>query len=126
MKNIKSLATILIIWAAGELLSLLLKPVAAIPGSIIGMILLFILLMTKVVKLNAISETADFFLKHITLIILPFGVAFVKYWDVIKANLLVMILVGVISTVISLVLTMKFVDVLILLVNKRNEKKAHE
>jgi len=121
MSKIKSLAIILAVWALGEVISLLIKGAAAIPGSIIGMILLFVLLSAKVIKLQAIEETADFFLQHITLFILPFGIAFVKYWEVIKENFLVIILVGVVSTIVSLVLTMKFVDLLMSLSKKRRK-----
>jgi len=124
MDKIKSFGLILGIWGLGEVVSFFLKTIIAIPGSIIGMLLLFVLLRTKVVKLSFIDETSSFFLQHITLFILPFGVAFVKYWDVIKANFLVLLLCGVVSTIVSLVLTMKFVDWLMDL-NKKREK-AHE
>lgn len=121
MSKIKSLAIIFSVWALGEIISLLIKGIAAIPGSIIGMILLFILLWAKMIKLPAIEETADFLLQHITLFILPFGIAFVKYWEIIKGNFLVIILVGVVSTIVSLVLTMKFVDLLMSLSKKRKK-----
>lgn len=119
MDKIKSLAIILTIWALGEAISVIIKPIVAIPGSIIGMILLFVLLRTKIIKLASIEEVTNFFLQHITLLILPFGVAFVKYWDIIQENFLVIILVGVVSTIVSFVLTMKFVDLLISISKKK-------
>lgn len=124
MDKIKSFGIVLGIWGLGEVTGFLIKPLVAIPGSIIGMLLLFVLLRVKVIKLSFIDEVSSFFLQHITLFILPFGVAFVKYWDVIKENFLVLLLCGVVSTIVSLVLTMKFVDWLMDL-NKKGEK-AHE
>mgnify|MGYP000512999721 CR=1 FL=1 len=126
MNKIKSFGTILGIWAVGLVISLLIKSMVSIPGSIIGMLLLFVLLKTGIIKLTLINETADFFLQHITLFILPFGIAFVKYWEVIKENFMVMILCGVVSTIISFVFTMKFVDLLVAISKKRKEKTAHE
>jgi len=121
MDKIKSFGLILCIWGLGEVISFFIKPIIAIPGSIIGMLLLFALLKTKILKLYFINETSNFFLQHITLFILPFGVAFVKYWEVIKENFIVLLLCGVVSTIISLVITMKFVDWL-MTVNKKREK----
>lgn len=42
-----------------------------LPGSVLGMILLFVLLLTGIIKLSWIEKTASFQLKHITLLFIP-------------------------------------------------------
>ena len=56
MKTLNQLAIILGLWALGEYISSFIQSVVVIPGSIIGMILLFILLKAKVIKLESINE----------------------------------------------------------------------
>ena len=51
MKTLNQLAIILGLWALGEYISSFIQGVVVIPGSIIGMILLFILLKANVIKL---------------------------------------------------------------------------
>lgn len=45
-----------------------------IPGNVIGMILLFILLLTGVIKLEWINEASSFLLKHLVFFFLPITV----------------------------------------------------
>ena len=54
MKTLNQLVIILGLWALGEYISSFIQSVVVIPGSIIGMILLFILLKAKVIKLESI------------------------------------------------------------------------
>ncbi len=58
MKILNQLAIILGLWALGEYISSFIQSVVVIPGSIIGMILLFILLKAKVIKLESINEVS--------------------------------------------------------------------
>lgn len=122
MKNIKAFTIILIIWFFGELISGWIHDFIIIPGSIIGFILMFLLLQFKVIKLELMNDMADFFLKHVTLMLIPVAISFISYFDVIGANIIPILICGVIVTIISLVLTMKFVDILVLISEKR--KKA--
>ncbi|PLR78323.1 murein hydrolase transporter LrgA [Bacillus sp. V3-13] len=42
-----------------------------LPGSVVGMILLFVFLLTGIIKLDWIERTASFQLKHLTLLFIP-------------------------------------------------------
>ena len=125
MKNIKAFTIVLIIWFAGELISGWIRDFIIIPGSILGFITLFILLQLKIVKLELMNDMADFFLKHVTLMLIPVAISFISYFDVIGANIIPILICGVIVTIISLVLTMKFVDILVNASEKR-KKVANE
>jgi|GEM_PF-1550213 len=121
MKNIKAFTIILVIWFIGELLSGLIHEVIIIPGSILGFVMLFILLQLKVIKVELMSDMADFFLKHMTLMLIPVAISFISYFETIGANIIPILICGVVMTIISLVATMKFVDFLVLASNRRKK-----
>ena len=121
MKNIKAFAIILVIWFIGELLSGLIHEVIIIPGSILGFVILFSLLQIKILKIELMSDMADFFLKHMTLMLIPVAISFISYFETIGANIIPILICGVVMTIISLVATMKFVDFLVLASNRRKK-----
>lgn len=67
MKYIKQIIIIILILIAGNLLSRLLQSVIPIPGSIYGMIGLFILLSMEVIKIDMAEDVGEFLLKHMGL-----------------------------------------------------------
>ncbi|WBW99003.1 CidA/LrgA family protein [Oceanirhabdus sp. W0125-5] len=113
MKIFKQLTLILIIWAVGEYFSSLLTNIVAIPGSIIGMILLFFLLLTNIVKLEHIKETSDFLLNNIAFFFIPSGIALLNYMDILKANWLSLSIIIILSTIIVMGVTSLVVNFMI-------------
>jgi holin-like protein len=76
-----------------------------IPGSVLGMILLFICLTTGTVKLKYIEKASEYLIKHLSLFFIPYAVGLMSYGNLIQTNgwkLLIMI-IG--STLIGLVAT---------------------
>lgn len=73
MKIFRQLCIILLIAFVGEVISGVFS--LPMPGSIIGMMILLVLLKTKVIKLSAIQETADFLLDNMTFFFIPAGVS---------------------------------------------------
>ena len=59
MKIFNQLGIILGIWAVGELISSLLSNIITMPGTIIGMIILFLLLQFKIMKEETIKEKKE-------------------------------------------------------------------
>lgn len=119
MKIFKQISLILIIWAIGEYFSSLISNIIAIPGSIIGMIILFFLLLTNVVKLEHIEETSDFLLNNIAFFFIPSGVALLNYMDILKVNWLPLSVIIILSTIIVMVVTSLVVNFMIV----RNTEK---
>ncbi|MBM7643052.1 CidA/LrgA family protein [Streptococcus loxodontisalivarius] len=64
-----------------------------IPGSIIGLILLFIALQLKWVRLRQIFTVGEFLLANMTILFLPAGVGIMEKFDVIAPNLLPILLI---------------------------------
>ena len=59
MKIFNQLGIILGIWAVGELISSLLSNIITMPGTIIGMIILFLLLQFKIMKEETIKDVQE-------------------------------------------------------------------
>ena len=119
MKTLNQLAIILGLWALGEYISSFIQSVVVIPGSIIGMILLFILLKAKVIKLESINEVSNFFLDNMAIFFIPAWVSLIKSLDLISDNVFVLLITIFISTIIVMYVTGKLVDIMI---NKKSKE----
>lgn len=84
MKYLKQFAIILAISFAGELLHSFIP--LPIPASIYGIIIMFILLETKIVKLEQVRETGLFLISMMQLMFIPSTVGLIDSWDVIKQS----------------------------------------
>ena len=122
MKYLKQFAIILTILFISNWLSGLIASIFVLPGPILGMIILFILLKTKVLKLSHIEELSIFMFSIIAMFFLPSGISIMNYLDLIKSSFIPIIFIGVIVTIISLALTMKFIDILVNLSVKRGQR----
>ncbi|CEP80190.1 CidA/LrgA family protein [Paraclostridium sordellii] len=119
MKLLRQLALILIIWAIGEYISSFLSHIIIIPGSIIGMILLFVLLKIKVVKVESIEELSNFFLDNMAMFFVPAGVSLIKSLGLIGSNVIVLAATILISTTLVMVVTAIIVEKMIEIKSKR-------
>jgi holin-like protein len=97
----------------GNLLSHLLQSIIPIPGSIYGMIGLFILLSTGVLKIEMVEDVGEFLLKHMGLFFIPLGVSLMTSLDLVK-NVWLELLIGlVISCFIVMLVTSKVTEIVI-------------
>ncbi|MCC0644477.1 MULTISPECIES: CidA/LrgA family protein [unclassified Clostridioides] len=105
MKVFNQLVIILCIWVIGEYISSFIQGVILIPGSIVGMLLLFLLLQFKVLDLSSIENISGFFLDNMAVFFIPAGVSLIKSLDLIKENVLVLLLVICLSTLVVMYTT---------------------
>ena len=77
----------------------------AFPASVIGMLLLFICLLTGILKIEHIQEKADFLLENMAFFFVPAGVSIINYFDVLKSTWIQLVVICVISTVVTFVVT---------------------
>lgn len=113
MKIFNQLGIILGIWAVGELVSSLLSNIITMPGTIIGMILLFLLLQFKIMKEETIKDVADFLLGNMAIFFVPAGVSLINSLGLITENMLVLLLSGTVATIIIMIVTGKIVEIMI-------------
>lgn len=120
MKVFKQLFIILSINLAGELISKYLH--LPIPGSITGMLLLLVLLLTGVIKERQIRETADFMLQNMGFFFIPAGVSIIVSYHALNGVYFETVAVVVLSTLVVMAVTALTTQLFINL----NEKKDGE
>lgn len=69
-----------------------------IPGSVIGMLLLFFLLKTKIVKLKWIEEGTSLLLRHLTLFFIPVTIGIIEYFNLFAGKGIFLVIAAVVST----------------------------
>lgn len=75
------------------------------PASVIGMIVLFLCLMTGLLKIEHIQEKADFLLGNMAFFFVPAGVSILNYFDVLKESLVPFLVICIVSTIVTFAVT---------------------
>ena len=96
MKYLRQLLMILIFSFIGEVLHAVIP--IQMPASIYGLVLLFIALMTGLVKLPQVHEAARFLIEIMPLMFIPAAVGLVDSWPDISGHLVAYVAVTVVST----------------------------
>ncbi len=100
MKLYVQFMIILLFSIVGEVISVLFH--LPVPGSIIGLILLFIALQLKIIRLRHIHTVGTFLLDNMTILFLPASVGVMQYVDVIVPNLFPLVLIVLGALIINL------------------------
>lgn len=103
MKLIRQFAILLAVVFAGEGMNRILG--VPLPGSVLGLLLLLLLLVTGWVKVADVEEVAQFFLTHLAVLFIPAGVGLLSVWGVLQADGLVLLLISVVATVVVLLVS---------------------
>lgn len=96
------------------------------PGSVIAMVILFILLLLRLVKEKHIAHFSDFLLDNMTFFFIPPTVGIVNYLDVIKDVWWQFLLICCITTVFTFFGTVYTVKGVMYLMNKGGRKNASD
>ena len=99
MKIVQQLGIIFGICLVSDVISRLLP--FSLPVSVIGMLMFLLLLMGKVIKVEQIQTTADFFLANLPFFFVPSIVGLINYLDLLRDNAVKMLVVGLVSMVIT-------------------------
>ena len=91
---------ILLFWVLGNALSYLVG--GYVPGSVIGMILLFAALTLRWVKAETVRPAAHFLLRSMALFFVPFGVGLMVSYRLLLDNLWAIVVSGIVSTIVVL------------------------
>ena len=120
MKYFKQFGIIAGVSCVGDLLYALLP--FPIPASVYGLVLMVILLMTKVVKLDMVEETADFLISMMGIFFVPSSVGLMNSFGVMKGSVVQLLLMCMISTVVVMIVT-GLVAQLVITVKQKKEAK---
>ena len=121
MKILLQIGVVFSICLAAELLSAVLP--IPLPGSIISLILLFLLLLFKIMKVDHIRQKADFLLKNMAFFFIPAGIGILKDFDKIKDSIVPLLVVVCLTTLLTFGSTALVVQGIIALQDKRAKKK---
>lgn len=103
MKYLKQIGIILFISFLGEVLNRIIPlPVAA---SVYGIVILFLCLNFKIVKISDIKETCKFLIDIMPLMFVPAAVGLIALWDVLKTSWLVYLVITLLSTFIVMIVS---------------------
>ena len=124
MKYIKQFILILAISFAGELLKYLLP--LPVPASIYGMVLMFLALLTGVIKLEHVRETGKFLIEIMPLMFIPAGVGLMSSWSTLKPLLLPVTVITVVTIITVMVASGHTAQFILKREEKREGKRGDE
>ena len=122
MKILSQLAIIFSISLAGEVLAAALP--LPIPASIYGIVILFALLESRVLSVDAIRETSSFLITIMSMLFIPATVGLMDSFDLLKSRLAAYVIIMLVSTVVVMVVSGRCAQTIIRKENK--EGHAHE
>ena len=120
MKYLRQFMIILLVSFVGELLKYAIP--LPVPASIYGLVILFILLETGILKLEAVKDTAIFLIEIMPLMFIPAGVGLMESWGDLSNMLVEVIVITIVSTVLVMGISGKVTE----LVLKRSARKKGE
>lgn len=103
MKYLHEAVIIAAITFAAEIIKFLLP--LPVPASIYGLILLFLLLKSGVLKLEQIEHVGGLLLELMPLLLVPASVSFLTVLDMIQGMLLPVLIMGFVGTVVVMIVT---------------------
>ena len=91
------------------------------PASVIGMIFLFICLVTGLLKIEHIQEKSGFLLGNMAFFFVPAGVSIMNYFDILKSSAVQLLIICIVSTVITFAVTAYSVKLTMKLMDRRKK-----
>ena len=98
---IKGSFYILLFYFLGEMLSLLIK--GFLPGSVIGMVLLFLSLFFKILNPENVRSAATIITKNMAVFFVPAAVGLMAYGELVSKNLVAIVLAISVSTILTII-----------------------
>lgn len=98
----------------------------AFPASVIGMLLLFILLSCRMVKVEHLREMSDFLLSNMAFFFIPAGVSMMNYLTILKSTILKLLLICFLTTVLTFGVTALTVRGTLRLLHGKKEGALHD
>lgn len=126
MKIIKQLSWIFLFSLIGEVLSILIASFIAIPGSVIGLVLLFLALQLNVLKVEQVDEVGTWLTNNMGIFFVPAGVGLMTNFGVLADTWWQLLIIMVVTTILMMIFVGKVVQSVKGLVMKNNMVKEGE
>ena len=121
MKYIKQLTIILALSLLSEFLGAVIP--LPVPACIYGIVLLFVLLETKILPLEAIEETGNFMIAIMPVMFIPPAIRLIELWDILRPVWLICLFIVVITTFLVMLVSGKVTEGVIRLSRRKEDKK---
>ena len=121
MKYIRQFVIILFISFIGEALKYVLP--LPIPASIYGLVLMFVLLETKVLKVEAVQDAGKFLIEIMPMMFIPAAVGLVTSYDILRPRLLAYGVITIGTTFLVMAVSGWVTQAML---NRKKEEKTHE
>ena len=122
MKLLRQFLIILAISFVGEALKYLLP--LPVPASIYGMVILFVGLLTGLIKLSWVKDAGKFLIAVMPVMFIPAGVGLLTAWGILKPVCVPIILITVITTVVVMIVTGRVTQAVIRMDRKKGQKRS--
>ena len=103
MKYLRQFGIILAVTCVGEIMKYFIP--LPIPGSIYGLILMFVLLLLRAIKVEHVKETGEFLIEIMPLMFIPAGVGLITSWGQLQSFLVPLLVITVVSTFVVMIVT---------------------
>lgn len=121
MKHIKQFSIILLVTFIGELLNKLIP--LPVPASVYGMVLMYVALLSGVIKLKDVDGTGKFLIEIMPLMFIPEGVGLLESWGVLKPVVVPFVTITIVSTIAVMVVSGLVTQHVIRRQKRKEEKK---
>lgn len=94
-----------------------------VPAPLMGMIILYILLVTHIVKLPMVEKAGDAMLSILPFLFIPSGIQLIDHMDIIKKEGIKVFIIAIVSTIIILA-SIAYVGALVMNIHKKIRGKS--
>lgn len=122
MKYVNQFCIILAFSFAGEILNCLIP--LPVPASIYGLLLMFLALEFKIIKVHHVKEVSSFLLGIMSIFFVPSSVGFINALPLMKKYGLQFFLIAIVSTVMVFAITGQVTQILMKIKNRKNPSKG--
>ena len=116
MKYVRQFWMILLISAMGEALHVLIP--LPVPASVYGLVIMLIALGTHIIRLEQVKEAAEFLIEIMPVMFIPAGVGLMESWGELKAVLVPVLVITLVSTIVVMVVSGRVTQAVIRLERK--------
>lgn len=120
MKYLKQFGIILGISFISEILHAVIP--LPVPASIYGIVILFVCLETKVIRVSHIRETSGFLIEIMPLMFIPAAVGLIESWEILSTSLVAYLTITVVSTLAVMVVSGRITQRM--MIHKRMKEQA--
>ncbi|WP_234121268.1 CidA/LrgA family protein [Clostridium hydrogenum] len=103
MKYLKQLMIILMAYFLGVIIQSIFN--LPIPGTVLGLILLFLALYFKIIKVEMIEDTCEILISFMSFLFVPAGVGLMTSFNLLKGKVIAFSVIIIISTIVVWIVT---------------------